>query len=282
MTFTAAGDSAVVGEIAAHQSTAHHRRTAGISVAHLGGSQGACSTVRLLLLLVTAGNDEHGSTIRGSNTNSTDTDSSSGSFLDRGLLGAVVVAAEGVVGVVGGRGRRRAVITGKTAIILHAWNDLDGGINVLRKVIDEGVRVVVNGRVGDLDIHAQCVNHASGVIELGERGDVAESLRRIVWDELRHLNLVDINANRIRQSLGQESEDLGSCIGILADVLVILAVQETDLEKHRVLGLFNIGVRSTNNLGQVGRQRNCRRGSQSLRGRAERGRLLHDDDTREP
>lgn len=199
--FAAAGDSAVVGEVPAHQSTTHHGRAAIASITHLGRRERTRAAVSLLLLLVAASDDEHSSAVSSSNADGADTDGGSGAFLD-GRLFAVIAGVERVIGIVGSRRRRRSIFSGSVGTVLHAWNDLDSGVDVLREVVHELVHVVVDGGIGNLDVHAQRVNHALGVVELGQRGNVAECLRSVVRDELRHLNLANVDASRVRQGLG--------------------------------------------------------------------------------
>lgn len=212
--------------------------------------------MRLLLALVAASNEEHGRTIGSSHANGTDTNRGGCTPLHWRRFRLVGRQVVGVIVVV-----QRRVVLGSAEIPLVTGDDANGRVDVLRQVVDELHRVIVEARVGDLDIHAELVDHALRVVEPRQGCDVSERLHCVIRNEPDHLDVAAVNLGAICEGDGQVGKDLGGRHGVVADKLVVLGVKEPNLEKDGAFRLRNIRrVTGTNDAGQIGRHPRCRRG----------------------
>lgn len=96
----------------------------------------------LLLSLISPGNDEHGRSVCGSNSDRSGHNTRGSTFLGRGLVVRIALAAEWIgrgVGCIRGYTR----IPTRTAIISRAERDVDSAVDLHREVLDNLVRVRV-------------------------------------------------------------------------------------------------------------------------------------------
>ncbi|KAH6710210.1 hypothetical protein EV126DRAFT_17227 [Verticillium dahliae] len=278
---TTASDTAIVGEVAAHQRTTHHRGAASTSVAHIGGSagDGAGTAVRLLLALVTTSDQEHGRAVSYANCYGTNTDGCGSSGLN-GCRVRLVVVEHVVVSVGGARSRRTSFAAGD---VFGTRNDVNGRVDVLGEIVDELLRVVVEKRVWNLDVHAQLVDHGLGVPEPGESRDVAKRRHRVIGHQTRDDDFTGVDLGAIREGGGQQREQLSSSHRVLANKLVVLGVKEADLKENSPFRLSNIlRIARADDLGQVRGQSNAACGCDSIRRCASRCRIFHNDSGRQP
>lgn len=205
------------GEVAAEEGAAHERRAAASgSLAHLGrAADGARPPVRLLLALVTPRNDKHDNAVRRSHRHRAADNARGGAPLGVGL--AARIAAVGAEGVVAGTTAARVTTIGARAGASAARptpgagsTGIDGnrGVDLLREVIDDLRRIVVQSRVGQLDIYRQRLHHAPGVHHFRDRGDVAQRILRIYGTQSSNLDHVGIKLATVGQSFRQEFEYL--------------------------------------------------------------------------
>lgn len=149
-------DAPVRGDLPAEQCTTHQRRAAG-GAAHLRRhvADGARSAVRLLLLLVPPGKQEHGSAVGTADADRADGNSRRGSHLGRAFLRTGVGERIAVVVVVccrsGTRGRTAG--SGRTFVSrVRPDDDADRRVDLLGQVVDQRLRIGVEARGGDRDI----------------------------------------------------------------------------------------------------------------------------------
>lgn len=147
----------------------------------------------LLLPLITPGNDEHGRTIGSSDTHDTQSNTGRGSRLARGLRSSSFRA--GITEHIGvssssGSGRIRPISCRCSTVLgVRADDDVNGRVDLRRKVADELVRRSVQSRIGGPDVHAQGVDHVAGVGEQRECRHIAHRCLGVEWNQLLHLRL---------------------------------------------------------------------------------------------
>lgn len=226
--------------------------------------------MRLLLALVAAGNDEHGTAIEGSKRDGTDGDTSGLGLLGRGLV-IRACSAKGIVARASSRGST-AVITGRARAatsgtgIIDLAKDANLGVDLPSQAADNGVGVVVDGRVGNRHVQLKLINEVRGVVNDGQSGDIAPLRTGIVRNKLGNLNLFNIDTSCVGKSLRQVLEDLGSCNSVAGNKHVVERVQESNLDGLCTFGNRSVGVVRVDDLGNIGWQRG------SSRDRLSRGR----------
>lgn len=254
----------VAGHVAAHQSATHERRASVAGKLHVGrtlaAANGAGAAMGLLLALVATGNDEHGTAVQSTKADGTDRDTGGGGL----LLGALTVRAAGTKGIVvgGARGRRSTTATAAVAVsavvgatVGELAKDVDLGVDQSRQVADNGVRVVVDERVGHRHVQLELVNQVLGVVDLGESGDITPLGAGVVGDKLGDLDLLHVDAGGGGEGLRQILEDLSGGNSVAGDEHVVERVQESNLDRDSALRSGRVGVIGVDDLGDIGWQR---------------------------
>lgn len=237
----------------------------------------------LTLALVATSDDEHGSTIHDTETQSTDGNAGSGSLLLTGLL-TLVAGTKGVVTtlVIVVLAARLASSTISTVTFVVA-GERNLGVDYSSQVINNVQLVVVQARVGRPHAHSQLLNDVLGVVELGNGGDVTILVTSVPRNKLDELDLVSRDATGGSKSVGQVVEDLSSGDGVAGNEVVVEREQETNVDLSCARRSRLVTTVGKNNLGDVGRQ--SLGGGSSLgarRGRvAERSRL-NNNGSRQP
>lgn len=255
--------AAICAHITAHQRTTHEGRASVAGVLHarrtLVGAHGAGAAVRLLLALVAAGNDKHGTTIEGSKTDGTNGNTSGLGLLGRGL----VIRAGSAKGIVARASSRRSTIittsgaraaTSGTGIIDLA-KDANLGVDLGGQAANNGVGVVVDDRVGNRHVQLKLINEVLGVVDDGQSSDITPLSTGIVRNKFGNLNLFDIDTSGVGKSLRQVLEDLGGSNGVAGNKHVVERIQESNLDGLCAFGSRSVGVVRVDDLGNIGWQR---------------------------
>lgn len=114
--------------------------------------------------------------------------------------------------------------------------DVNLGINLSSEGADDWVLVLVDARVWQLEIHLQLLNQGLWVVNLGNGGNIAQTINSVVWHELHDLELVKTETNGIGQRPGQVGENLLGSNSVVRDKYVVERVQETNLDFSGVRG----------------------------------------------
>lgn len=255
--------AAIGAHITAHQGTTHESRASVASVLHarrtLVAAHGAGAAVRLLLALVAAGNDEHGTTIERSKTDGTNGNTSGLGLLRRGLV-IRAGSAKGIVARASSRRSTTIVAGGARAAtrgtgIVDLTKDANLGVDLSSQAANNGVGVVVDGRVGNRHIQLKLINEVLGVVDDGQSSDIAPLSAGVVRDELSNLNLFNIETSCVCKSLRQVLEDLGSSNGVAGNKHVVEGIQESNLDGFCAFGNRSVGIVRVDDLGNIGWQR---------------------------
>lgn len=255
--------AAISAHVTAHQGTTHEGRASVTGVLHargaLVGAHGAGAAVRLLLALVAAGNDEHGTAVEGSKTDGTDGNTSGLGLLGRGLV-IRAGGAKGIVARASSRGSTAIIASGARAAtsgtgIIDLAKDANLGVDLTSQAANNGVGVVVDGRVGNRHVQLKLVNEVRGVVDDGQSSHIAPLSTGIVRNKFGNLDLFDINASCVGKSLRQVLEDLGSCNSVAGNKHVVERIQESNLDGLCTFGNRSVGVIRVDDLGNVGWQR---------------------------
>lgn len=247
------------GKVTAEQRAAHKRRAAAAVLAHLGvaAADGAGTAVHLLLALVPAGNDKHDDAVRSSHGDCTADDTRGGAPLRAALAARVSAVAEGVaVGPaaaarVAARAAASTACSSARSIRILADNDGDCRVDLLREVVDELIGIVVQRRVGQLNIRRQSLDHANRVRHLRARCNVAKRALRIEGNQSLNLGLAGVETPSVAQSLGEKTEDLRRRPAISHYERVVVSLTETDLNQHGILRLCLDTIVRRNSLGKT-------------------------------
>jgi hypothetical protein len=223
-------------EISAEKSTAHERGASRLTLTHLRVlGDGAAALVSLLSALVPAGNDEHGRAVGSGNTGGSESDSSSGSLLRRGLFGGRATAAKCIIGVVGRV--RGCLAAGGGAITVQSGTvkNVDGWVNEAGHLADQLVGVHVKRRVRVLVVRSEFLDHLVGHVSNSQSRDVSKLGCRIIGPERVHDDLILGHAKREAKGLGDKVEHLSRRDRLLDNEGVVQGVLVCQLNQSRVL-----------------------------------------------
>lgn len=217
MAVAAVGHSSVVGELAAHQSTAHQRRATRLAHLRASRSERASTVARLSLPLVAPSNDEHGSTVRASNS-----DGAQRNTRDLGLLTGRRAATRVVfkhIATTAARCRGAAGATSRLSrgrsISAIAERDANGGVDLLCDVVGQGVWILVQSGVRQPDVQSQGIDQAVGVRHNSNGSDEAVLIFSVERLESSHLDKGVIgDLALVDQGLGNAREQLSSRLGV--------------------------------------------------------------------
>lgn len=247
------------GKVAAEERTAHQRGAAGL--AHLRGRvDRAGALVSLLLALVAAGNDEHGGTVRASNSDTTHGNSSSGALLlarlvARGAGSKCIIRVARGAGAAGAGSIRR----GRAAAVQSRANEnVNGGVDLAGHVVHERVGVGVQGRRGNLVVQSQQLNRRGRDVQNRLRRDESKLCSRVIGNDALHRDIVSGKATIISDGLGKQRKQLSRGHGLLRNPFVVEAIVERNLDRRGSIWLGRGGLERSNRLGES--RGNARRG----------------------
>lgn len=169
-------------------------------------------------------------------------------------------SAKGIVARASSRGRT-AIITGRARAatsgtgIINLAKDANLGVDLTSQAADNGVGVVVDGRVGNRHVQLKLVNEVRGVVDDGQSSDISPLSTGIVRNEFGNLHLCNIDASCVGKSLWQVLEDLGSCNSVAGNKHVVERIQESNLNGLCTFGNRSVGVVRVDDLGNIGWQR---------------------------
>ncbi|KAI6757085.1 hypothetical protein HG531_002910 [Fusarium graminearum] len=226
----------VVGEITAHESATHESRATVTIVLHLGRSLAAANgagtaVTQLLLALVSAGNQEHGSTVHDAESDSTNSNTSGSSL----LLSSLVTLATVTETIVAAKATVVRVAGVRASTVISVTKDVDLVVDDGGQVADNLKIVVVQERVGCHEISLETVKHVLRVVDLGQGSNVAPLRLSIHGNNLFDQDTVLAKATSISKTLGKVLEKLGSRDGVSGKELVVEGEEETDLNGTRTL-----------------------------------------------
>lgn len=135
-----------------------------------------------------------------------------------------------VKGIIGSGLARIVTTSGVGVFVLNVAKDVDLGVDLLSQVANNRVLILVNARVGQLQVHLELLNQSLGIVDLGNGSDIAPAIHCVVRHQLDDLNLVQANTDGVAKGSGQVGKDLLNGKSIVRDKDVVERVEEANLD----------------------------------------------------
>lgn len=222
--------SAVTGVItcARHQGSPHQRSAGHAVVVVL--HQRARALMSLSAILISSGDEEHGRTVRGRASDDAEPDADR--LTAHRLLRRGSVEKRAVSSGAGGGARHitvgsRGALSSKGLVGINGKAGIDHRHELPRAVIG---RAVVQAGCRREQIQLESVDHVAGHKSQRQGRDIAQLLRRIVWLQGVHHDVIRRNPQPGRNALREVTEDLSHRDGIGHHERIIERVSEANLD----------------------------------------------------